>query len=178
MGKRDPDTMPGEAWAPTDVEGYLVSSFGRVWSTKTSRMRAPGATGRRRDYLFVPLVDAGVRVNRYVHRLVLEAFVGPCPAGHQCAHLDGDPSNNRVANLAWVTPAENNQHKVGHGTQRRGARVVGSKLTEADVVEARAARRRGDRVATIAERFGLDRGAMGLVLRGRRWAHVEGAIGG
>jgi len=36
-----------------------------------------------------------------VGRLVLAAFVGPCPAGHRAAHLDGNPLNNRLANLAW-----------------------------------------------------------------------------
>ena len=34
-----------------------------------------------------------------VHRLVLEAFVGPNPPGLECCHNNGDPSDNRVENL-------------------------------------------------------------------------------
>lgn len=36
-----------------------------------------------------------------VHRLVLAAFVGPCPDGMEVRHLDGDPANNSLGNLAY-----------------------------------------------------------------------------
>jgi len=42
-----------------------------------------------------------------VHRLVLEAFVGPCPDGMEACHLDSDKTNNRVSNLRWDTHLEN-----------------------------------------------------------------------
>jgi len=51
----------------------------------------------------------------YIHQLVLLTFVGPCPVGMQCAHLDGDPSNNKLSNLKYVTAKENTQHQIGHG---------------------------------------------------------------
>ncbi|MFC7447652.1 HNH endonuclease [Rhodococcus daqingensis] len=38
---------------------------------------------------------------RLVAELVLEAFVGPKPAGFTAIHLDGDKANNNVANLRW-----------------------------------------------------------------------------
>ena len=42
-----------------------------------------------------------------VHRLILEAFVGPRPEGMQCRHLNGDKTDNRIANLCWGTAKEN-----------------------------------------------------------------------
>lgn len=172
-----PPSSASERWLASSVDGYFVSDLGRVWSAVTGRIRAPGPTGKRRQYMAVPLYGApNVGRMHYVHRLVLEAFVGPCPDGHECAHLNGDPADNRLVNLAWVTPSENQRHKLAHGTLRRGERVVGAKLTEADVVAARSARRAGASVAELADRYGLDRGAMGLVLRGKRWAHVPGAV--
>ena len=53
---------------------------------------------------------------RLVHRLVLEAFVGPRPEGMVARHLNGDPGDNRLENLAWGTQSENNYDKVRHGT--------------------------------------------------------------
>lgn len=48
------------------------------------------------------------RANRfYVHHLVLNAFVGPAPAGHECLHWDDEPSNNHLSNLRWGTRSEN-----------------------------------------------------------------------
>ncbi len=55
---------------------------------------------------------------RYVHQLVLEAFVGPCPSGLECRHLDGNPDNNQLENLRWGTRLENMADKKLHGTER------------------------------------------------------------
>jgi hypothetical protein len=42
-----------------------------------------------------------------VHRLVLEAFRGPCPPGHETRHHDGDKQNNSLDNLSWATHKKN-----------------------------------------------------------------------
>lgn len=59
----------------------------------------------------------GKSTSKTVHRLVAEAFHGPCPAvGHQVDHVNMKPGDNRAANLEWVSPAEN--------TRRRWAKRV------------------------------------------------------
>ena len=52
-------------------------------------------------------VSLGANRTRLVHRLVLEAFVGPCPQGMECLHKDGNPGNNRLDNLHWGSRYEN-----------------------------------------------------------------------
>lgn len=42
-----------------------------------------------------------------VHRMVWEAFNGEIPKGYQIDHLDANPSNNALDNLALVTGSEN-----------------------------------------------------------------------
>jgi hypothetical protein len=69
-----------------------------------------------------PHVRLGGRGRAYVHHLVLEAFVGPRPAGDQAAHGDGDRLNNVLGNLRWATPKENNGDKRSHGTAMLGTR--------------------------------------------------------
>lgn len=58
----------------------------------------------RRGYLCIV-----VRGQRYlVHRLILEAFAGPAPLGHNDAmHVNGNPCDNRPANLEWGSHAQN-----------------------------------------------------------------------
>lgn len=62
-------------------------------------------------------------VNRKVHRLVLEAFVGPCPDGTVGCHNDGDTTNNSVGNLRWDTPGANNRDKRTHGTDHQARKT-------------------------------------------------------
>ena len=58
----------------------------------------------------------GKRKDRYVHRLVAEAFIEN-PSNKPCVnHKDCNRANNSVDNLEWVTYKENNEYtlKVGH----------------------------------------------------------------
>lgn len=52
---------------------------------------------------------------KFVHVLVMLAFVGPPPEGHEVAHNDGDPSNNSLSNLRYATRSGNMLDKVHHG---------------------------------------------------------------
>lgn len=56
-----------------------------------------------------------------VHRLVLEAFIGPCPAGMECRHFpDRNPENNNLENLSWGTREQNQADRVFHNTSNLG----------------------------------------------------------
>lgn len=46
--------------------------------------------------------------------LVLAAFVGPRPEGHEACHNDGDCLNDRLDNLRWDTRRENRLDTVRH----------------------------------------------------------------
>jgi len=69
-------------------------------------------------YLRVGLHRQGRATFVSVHRLVLEAFVGPMPAGLQCCHNDGDPANNCLTNLRYDTGSSNNLDTVRHGRNK------------------------------------------------------------
>jgi hypothetical protein len=112
--------IAAEEWR--DIPGfegrYRVSNLGRV--LMTGRV-APAYGHLTPDgYLDLTLVRAdGGRSTLPAHRAVLRAFVGPCPAGKQTGHLNGVRTDNRLVNLAYVTPRENAQHKELHGTTFR-----------------------------------------------------------
>lgn len=67
-------------------------------------------------HLTVCLARAGFRWTTQVHRIVMRAFAGPRPEGLEVRHLDGDPTNNGLTNLAYGTPLENASDQRLHGT--------------------------------------------------------------
>lgn len=109
---------------------------------------------------------------RKVHVLVLEAFTGPCPSGCQCRHIDGNPENNRISNLAWGTSLENNQDKILHGTSSRGERGSKAKLTNEDVIEIRKRRSDGESLKTIAKDFSLNTATVSQISLRKSWKHI------
>lgn len=92
----------------------------------------------------------------YLHRLICEAYHGPCPDGMECRHLDGDRSNNKASNLSWGTKEENAADKENHGTNTAGERNAMAKLTEERVREMRKYRlKTGESYAKIGALFGV-----------------------
>src|SRR6185312_11707944 len=114
------DEATPERWLP--VVGYeayyAISDWGRARSLRKGMILKPSYSNQG-GYGLVILTANGNAVGRYIHRLVLEAFVGPCPPGMETRHLDGDPRNCALTNLAWGTSSENKQDQIRHGTHAR-----------------------------------------------------------
>jgi hypothetical protein len=171
-----------EAWRaiPGTDGAYEVSDLGRVrswwYDNHTSRRRRdeplilkPGANAS--GYLHVNV--AGLKPKgRMIHRLVLEAFVGPAPNGHECAHGDGNPANNALANLRWATRHDNQMDRRVHGTMVVGAKHHMSKLDAEKVRELRMRRASGETLKSLGERFGVSAMAVWHAAKGTTWAHV------
>ena len=118
-----------ERWLPVvGWEGlYEVSDHGRVRSLDRTITRSDGQSRRfkskelrpatdRRGHLYVNLSGGAGRADRkYVHRLVIETFVGLPETGQECRHLDDVKTNNHVGNLVWGTRSDNLLDAVANG---------------------------------------------------------------
>lgn len=104
-----------------------------------------------------------------MHRLVLEAFVGPRPRRMVARHLDGDQSNNAVGNLAWGTPSENATDRLDHGRTPRGEGNAKAKLTDDQVREIRSLLSQGELPGDVAKRYGVSRPTIIYIRDGKRW---------
>jgi hypothetical protein len=116
-----------ERWLPVvGYEGfYEVSDQGRVQSldrlvekgsgpfVQRGRVLRPGTT--KPGHQLVVLSVKKAKSSRLVHRLVMEAFVGPRPDGMECCHTNGNPADNRLENLRWDTRSSNLYDMVRHG---------------------------------------------------------------
>jgi len=143
-----------------------VLSDGRFWAGRIIKQRAS-----RSGYMSVRLCCNGHHW-RWVHRLVLEAFVSACPVGMECAHNNGNPADNRLCNLRWDTRRGNHADKVLHGTTVRGERNALAKLTEADVRTVFAMRERGALLSEIASTFGVTAANVSNILMRKTWRHM------
>lgn len=162
--------------------GYAVTSDGDVLSQWELHGKGPRllGTGYRKlkpgtnanGYRHVSLSVGGKQRSRTVHRLVLEAFVGPRPPGMQCRHGNGIQTDNRLCNLQWGTPAANQADRNLHGTSNRGERHPQSKLTAAAVLAIRRRFDSGEPPADIAKDFGIRSQTASLVGRRKSWAHL------
>ena len=175
-------SLGDESWKPVvGYEGiYEVSSLGRVRSLdrvdSIGRPRSGKVLSSCRGgaYPSVCLCD-GSKANRRVHTLVLEAFVGPRPQGHEACHNDGNPINNRLENLRWDTKSANQVDRLAHGTHNRGSRHSMSKLTEEEVCAVRSLIGKGLTQAEIGTLFGVSEATVSCIKSGHRWAWLSAA---
>ena len=163
-----------ETWKIHPVHtDYEVSDQGRV-------RRATPSMGTRVGKILRPalqlqgyrIVGIGDRTPK-VSVLVLEAFVGVRPEGHEARHLNGIKDDDRLANLAWGTHSENYQDRVRHGGGNHGSRHGLAKLEEFDIRSIRA--RYVPKIVTqkmLAAEFGVTRECVKLIVGGKRWKHV------
>jgi len=171
------------------VPDYKAGTDGSIWSTRQTgfvRKINPGAAWRRlsvyrRPYgarycvvCFRPEPN-GKLVCRYVHRLILETFVGPCPPGMLACHGDGDTSNNRLDNLRWDTHSGNAADKTRHGTALAGSKNHRARRGEMDVLAAFLLRRLSFSQAAIGLLLDMTQSEVGDILAGARWPHVKAA---
>lgn len=106
---------------------YQISTLGRVRTFANTSNKGDGRgecrikepSMSRYGYPVVSLSESGRSRVRFVHHLVLEAFIGPRPKGTEARHLDGVRKNARISNLTWGSAKENALDRMsGSGSQR------------------------------------------------------------
>lgn len=174
-----------EKWLPVvGFEGrYEVSDDGRVRNLRRGRLVKHRIS---RGYVVYGLMkEDGRRYSTGVHRLVLTAFVGPCPDGFEGAHEDGNRMNNRLSNLRWSTRMDNIADRSRHGTTARGDRhgmrihkglVRGERNGRAIICESAVPVIRSlfpaITAVEIARRYGMTESGVRNIIKRRSWRHV------
>ncbi len=172
--------MLNERWLPLNgfSEGLFISDHGRVRRGDRILKQATDRYGYNR----ISLRSDGKVKFPTIHRLVATHFIGSPSGRLECAHLDGDQTNNFWRNLSFVTTAENSRHRIIHGTQVNGETHGCSKLTENDVVEIRETLKRGCSMfgaKALSVKFGVDPATIRRAYNGTNWFRAaRNAMGG
>lgn len=171
-----------EEWRPVPgYEGrYEVSNEGRVRSFLFSR------DGKLMKLAICNTGYFRVRLQfkktaSFVHRLVAQAFI-PNPAQLPCVnHIDGNPLNNAVTNLEWITYSDNMRHswrKLQSYKNRvavcpRGEGNPNAKLNTDQVREIRSTYAQGGTThLALAKQFGVSKPVVTQIIARRTWTHV------
>jgi len=176
--KERPILFNSEIWKP--VVGfenrYEVSNKGRVRSLSTYRSgyfhKMMSQYVQNKGYCYVTLRNKERKQGFAVHRLVLEAFVGPCPKGKQVAHWNGDPGDNRVENLRWATAKENIKDRARHGRTAKGEKSGSSKLDRKAVKTIKRLKDSGLSACEIAHLACVNYSTILSIWRGETWKHL------
>ena len=97
-----------------DSDNGVVTSCDRFVKTNTgirhykSRPLKPELTNA--GYHRVVLCNAGTNRRMSVHRIIAETFIMNPDSLPEVNHKNGDKTDNRAANLEWVTTSENQKH--------------------------------------------------------------------
>ncbi len=188
----DNPTVPVQFRDCPGYTGYRVGDDGSVWTRWKLQQRANKILGnqwrhlkirqvimrRRRPGVMTCVISitrdgehhgegrGGRRKLASVHRLVLEAFVGPCPEGLQARHLNDVPTDNRLVNLCWGTPHDNMMDRRRNGIATAGERHVFAKLTDAQAEEIRTRYAQGGVTqAALADEFRISRPKISRIVR-------------
>lgn len=181
-------SLEGEVWK--DVVGfeglYKVSNLGRVTSVDRVKVKTTGALYfyegvimdqrvSNTQYLKVGLrKDDTNKIQKYVHRLVAEAFIPNPENKPQVNHIDSCKTNNKLENLEWCTASENVKHsyKLGTSKTRVGEKSFLSKLSEEQVVDIKVLILNNKSNTEIANKYSVNRETIGLIRRGVTWKHT------
>jgi hypothetical protein len=176
-----------ETWADIpEFEGlYQASDMGRVRSLDRMITDSVGRETliigtllkqyiNRGGYRCVSLHNGGKTRTKTVHRLVLAAFIGPCPDGCETMHLDGIKTNNKLDNLRYGSHTCNLAFTLDHGTAPHGENASSAKFTNAQVKEIRRAWAMGGVTkSALAREYGVDRATIRGIVNNKVYKEKE-----
>lgn len=157
----------GSIWTRIKCNGQLPATLGETWRPLKQAKLSNG-------YYFVAISNNGFRVQRKVHHLVLEAFIGSRPEGTEACHKNGNKADNRLSNLRWGTHSSNYADRVLHGTGNEGENNYSVKITESCVRAIMSDLTSGISQTKIGNKYGISQMLVSQIKCGRAWTHVTG----
>lgn len=179
-----------EVWVDTPRRGYQVSSWGRVRNAGFSIIQHSHRNGKKMRFVrsFKPRLMKRSRTPtgyvqactgrggiRNIHTLVLLSFIGPCPEGMECRHLNDNKADNRLENLAWGTRQENIADRLRNGIAGRqyGEGSPHAILTKEQVLVIRARYARGGvSQYALAREYGVHQITISQIITRKTWKQI------
>ena len=152
---------------------YRINNIGDIQSLNPDGTWSSLNTWLVKGYPTIRLYNEEGYKTYYVHRLVLETFVGPCPIGFTARHYpDSTKTNIRLDNLSWASYAQNQIDNIERGCAI-GENHYNTCLTEQDVKEIRKLYQETQMTQKeIGELFDINYVTVSDIVRRMSWKHV------
>lgn len=149
---------------------YSINRAGDVRNNATGQLLPVRTIGpENRPYVYLP----GHLGTKSIARLLAMTFLPhPNYRSRHVHHKNGDPTDNRLENLEWLTPSEHAQAHVEMGTRPRGERHHFATLTTEQVREIRRRAAKGEEPKVLANELKASFAAVSAIVAGRTWKHV------
>jgi len=155
-------------------ENYELDELGQIWSlpkkTRKGVRMIKALKHPKTGYMYVDLCKDGKVKKFTVHRLVALNMI-PNPENKlQVNHINGNKTDNRVANLEWNTRSENQKHSISIGLRSaKGIKNSQAKLTEKQVLEIR---KSAHCLKTLAQKYSVSISTISEVRNNKIWTHI------
>lgn len=111
--------------------------------------------------------------NKFVHRLVAEAFLDNPTRLNQVNHIDGNKEHNNVENLEWCNAKHNIKHALINKLRPTGEDTRQARFSNSEVLKIRNMLANGISQAKIAKYFNCPYSTIKNIARKRSWNYLE-----
>ena len=161
-----------------DIEtNYEISNIGRLRNVKTGVFIKPYITWNN-YYKFIFRVN-GKKVNKFMHRLIMEYFVPNPDNLPQVNHINGIKTDNRIENLEWCSRSHNMQHAFDNGLIKLpiGEKRYNNKYTETSVKHVIELLKTGEYTKKeIADIVDVPKSLVKAVKQKHNWRYLTGGL--
>lgn len=164
------ETTTPETWKDIpNCAGYQISDIGEIRSSRRAGSKRINFEWKilkhkiANKHHFVRLFGK----TRYIHTLMLEAFVGPRPNGEFGRHLDDNPDRNILSNLKWGTISDNQVDIMLNSIRWN------QKLDIPKVKKIRELINQGITGKEISKMFGVGKSQISRIKYRERWAWLD-----
>jgi HNH endonuclease len=155
-----------------DFPNYSANELGEIKNNITNKKIKPGLD--RHGYYHCSLTNNGIRKNKFVHRLVCDAFNTNVLNKPVVNHINGIKKDNRVENLEWCTISENCKHAFKNGlASNKKATEASKKIFNEDVIKIRKLKKEGKTLKEIGLLFNVYLATIGYLIQNKTHKNVQ-----
>lgn len=154
-----------------DWNGYGVDEQGNIYNKDGS---LKSLKKNQKGYLFSNFYYDGRLHCKTAHRIVAEAFLGPCPEGLEVDHINNIRSDNRLLNLQYLSKSDNNQKAYDSGNRDvSGDKNANCKYTKEQIKELLIAYLEGCSLKDCCKRAEVPLWTGRAVIFGNQWKDLK-----
>ena len=174
MGKNTYEHEETTYFPIPEYDRYYASKDGKILSLARGEKKPlimkqmSSSTGHKYIYMY----KDGKQYKVWVHRAVRSAIDGEDKKDMICRHLDDNPDNNNVENLAWGTMKDNSDDRGKNHGFENGTKSPFAKLTDEKVMKIRQRYSEGESSRLLSKEYGVARTTILTIVKGKKWKHL------